>query len=321
MWRDLEARADLSFFQSWTWTGCLYEERFSHPVLLRVEREGTDIALGLFNRAGLSLHLGTSGAADLDCIYIEHNGFVRARGEDLNPVSLLRAARSGGWMPRGVVLSGVADNYVTAARAAGGHVSMRRTHVAPVRDLTISGRDWIASLNANTRQQLRRSARAFAAAGTLHVERAASVAEAWEFLDALMKLHQRTWEGRGKPGAFAQPFFRRFHRELIARGLPRDEIDLLRISAGKSVIGYLYNFRFRGHVLAYQSGFDYAAATGARKPGMTCHHMAIAMYAAADVRVYDFLAGDAQYKRSLANSQTAMHWLTLYPVFTAFWRG
>lgn len=42
-WRELEARANCSFFQSWTWTGCLAEERFPDPVLLQAEREGASL--------------------------------------------------------------------------------------------------------------------------------------------------------------------------------------------------------------------------------------------------------------------------------------
>ena len=33
-WRELESRADVSFFQTWTWIGCLAPERYDDPVLL-----------------------------------------------------------------------------------------------------------------------------------------------------------------------------------------------------------------------------------------------------------------------------------------------
>lgn len=313
MWRALETRADLSFFQSWTWMGCLYEERFPHPLVLSEARDGATAVLGLFNRGKLTLHLGESGVPDIDSIYIEHNGLVWAREEVPDVAALLRAARAWGWLPRRIVLSGVDDVHLAAARAAGGRVVMRRTHIAPVLDLTPAGVDWMLGVSTNTRQQLRRSSRAYATQGTLRVERAEGIAQAHSFLEALAVLHQRSWVARGEPGAFARPFFRRFHRELIARGLPRDEIDLLRISAGDRVIGYLYNFRYRGRVLSYQGGFDYDGAAGALKPGMTCHHLAIDRYAAMGVHAYDFLAGDDRYKRSLANARATLHWLTLYP--------
>src|SRR5215469_13270499 len=49
-WRELEADAAPSLFQSWTWIGCLAEERFRAPVLLRAERNGRTVGLALLSR-------------------------------------------------------------------------------------------------------------------------------------------------------------------------------------------------------------------------------------------------------------------------------
>src|SRR5205823_439645 len=112
------------------------------------------------------------------------------------------------------------------------------------------------------------------------------------------KLHQAYWKSRGEKGAFAQLNFVRFQGLLIGRGFARDEIDLLKVTAGDRVIGYLYNFFYRGRAYAYQSGFDYALGGQHAKPGLTCHALAIAHYLARGASAYDFLAGDSQYKRS-----------------------
>jgi len=50
-WRDLETRSNPSFFQSWTWTGCLVAERFPDPVLVEARDRERTVALALFNRA------------------------------------------------------------------------------------------------------------------------------------------------------------------------------------------------------------------------------------------------------------------------------
>ena len=44
---------------------------------------------------------------------------------------------------------------------------------------------------------------------------AADVEEALDYLSRLKQLHQAYWTRRGKPGAFANEFFERFHRALI----------------------------------------------------------------------------------------------------------
>ena len=319
-WQALEARAGASFFQSWTWTGCCAAERFAHARLLRVERDGALVGLALLNRTrsprGERLWLGESGDAALDAIYVEHNGPLLERGDTgLLPACLRGLLAQAG--PRGRILrlSGVDGATLAAARAAGA-VRLLRQQPAPFVDLTVlaEGNDgYLASLSPNTRYQLRRSDRSYAAAGKLGLHRAATLAEALAFLDALAALHQATWTARGQPGAFASPAFVRFHRTLLTRAMPRGEADLLRICAGSHVIGYLYNFRHHGRVLAYQSGFDYAAAPQHGKPGLTCHHAAIAQARRDGMARYDFLAGGDRYKTSLANASVMLHWLEAAP--------
>jgi CelD/BcsL family acetyltransferase involved in cellulose biosynthesis len=182
---------------------------------------------------------------------------------------------------------------------------------APFVDLETGADRFLAGRSANTRQQLRRSNRDYSAGGTVTIERAGSVARGCEFLAALAALHQASWTARGQPGAFANPFFGRFHCALIARGLGRGEIDLFRVAAGSQTIGLLYNFRYRGHSLAYQSGFDYVGASNHEKPGLTCHHEAIRFVARMGVVRYNFLAGDDRYKRSLANRAETLHWIAV----------
>ncbi len=331
-WRELEARADGSFFQGWSWIGCLAAGRYDNPVLLEARREGRTVLLGLFNRRRGwlfdTLWLHETGVTQLDSIFVEHNGLLidaeaaRAGGGaagDIVRATCLAAARRaalpGQRFGRRLMLSGVDAAHLRAA-AVSGAVSGLTTRVAPALDLAAlrrDGRGHADVLSANTRAQLRRSLRAYAALGTLNVRRADDAAEAHRFLDALARLHQATWQRRGRAGAFAEPHFARFHHALIDRALPRGEVELWRVSAGAAEIGYLYNFQYRGRVLAYQSGFDYALADRRAKPGLTCHHLVIEKGLTAQRVCYDFLAGDDRYKRSLSDTVTTLHWLTLGP--------
>ena len=70
-------------------------------------------------------------------------------------------------------------------------------------------------------------------------------------------------------------------------------------------------------MLSYQSGFAYPEAAGPRKPGLTTHWLAIEMYRAEGMRLYDFLAGEDRYKTSLSNAEIALHWLDLSPRWSA----
>ena len=326
-WRALEAVSNGSFFQSWTWLGCQAASHFDDPVLLAGELNGETVALALCNRrrgmAGDTLWLGESGDAVRDAVYIEHNGPLLRSGMEAALSACLQAAllepidRRMDTFGRRLTMSGVGDVVETAARALPGRlIACQSTQPAPYVDLAAlraGGGTYLAALSANTRYQLRRSTRRYAQAGPLKLTRARDLAEALEFLDGLVVLHQASWTRRGRPGAFAGPGFLAFHQALIGVALPRGEVELLRINAGTEVIGYLYNFRWRGHVLAYQSGFAYPENDEHRKPGMTCHQLAIESALADGLLRYDFLAGGDRYKTSLATNSMQMHWLQAGP--------
>ncbi len=320
-WRELEQRSDGSFFQSWTWVGCLAHQRFSDAILIEATDEGRIVALGLFNRVrrrfGRSLlFLGESGISDLDCPYVEQNGLLTEAGREveLTAVCLRKLTAT-----HDVVLSAVGPSVRTAALGAAGLVLCRRVHASPFADLAAargSAGDYLAVRSANTRRQLRRSDRFFERHGPITVQRANSVQLAHAMLDQMAALHQAVWETRGKPGSFARPFFRRFHRALIEDGLGRGEIALLKISCGPAVIGFLYNFVWRTRMLAYQSGFVYPEHPSQAKPGLTCHLAAIRYALSQDLDTYDFLAGDDRYKRSLADQSHPQFWLEAGPLWS-----
>jgi CelD/BcsL family acetyltransferase involved in cellulose biosynthesis len=319
-WRDLEQRANGSFFQSWTWVGCRAVERFSDPVLVEAADAGRTVALGLFNRVRRrfgpsALYLGEAGSDDLDSPYVEQNGILTAAGREVELTALclrpLAAAHD-------LVLSGVDQPVLQAARAAAALVHTIRCQPAWSVDLAAirhAGGEYLATRSANTRQQLRRSDRFYLANGPILLQHAESLEIAHAMLDQMADLHQTTWEGRGKPGSFASPLFRRFHHALIEAGFPRGEVTVTKISSGGTVIGFLYNFIWRRWISAYQSGFAYRDDENRAKPGLTCHLAAIRDALDQGFDIYDFLAGDDRYKRSLADQSSPQFWLEAGP----FW--
>jgi hypothetical protein len=311
-WRVLEDESDASFFQSWTWTGTLFPARFPAPYVLSARQGNRTVALSLFNKAGDALHLGESGDRARDAIYIEHNGFLIARDQppDLRDrlIHHLRRdadaikAQTGTTRMR---LSGIDAPTLFALTRAGVIRGAPRVDPAWFADLSPG---FMRRRSANTRQMIRQSLRYYDAFGPLTLTRAETTAEAISLLSELIPLHQAHWTARGKPGAFADPFMERFHRALIQTGMPRHEIDLIRVSTPGKPIGVLYNFRHKGRVLSYQSGFHHDDTDRRQRPGIVSHVAAIEAGAAAGDHIYDFLAGDADYKRSLSDSYRIMAW-------------
>lgn len=307
-WRAVEAEVPgHGFFQSWSWIGCLAEERYSAPVLLRAEAGGRTLGLALFNLRQGRLSLAESGDGELDAPFIEHNGPLATPEA---AIALLRAA----WDVAGARRLRLSGVHPASLAAAGGITLRVQERLAPFVDLgalRAAGAAHLAMCSANTRQQVRRSDRCYAARGGLRLECAADAAQALDYFEAMLPLHTRSWEARGKPGAFATAFLQRFHRRLIATAAPRGEVEMLRIAAGGGDVGYLYNFRHGGRVCAYQSGLDHAGAGRHGKPGLTSHALAIERALAAGDAIYDFLAGADRYKLSLATGTAPLLWAEL----------
>ena len=310
-WRALETSVvGLSFFQSWSWVGCLAAERYTQPMLVRALDAGRVVGLALFNRHRGRLCLAESGDAAFDAAFIEHNAPLCLGGAEVHAALLRTAAAAAD----GLVLSGVSAATLAAAPGAAFRCQRR---IAPFIDLAAAGGDYLATLSANTRQQIRRSGRHFAAHGPLLLERAETLDTARAMLDEMIGLHAASWQARGQPGAFATPFIRRFHAALLAEAMPRGEIDLLRLSAAGATIGLLYNFRLGHRVSAYQSGF--VPGGGHARPGLSCHAAAIAHAMERGDRVYDLLAGADRYKLSLAHETEPLFWAEMVPRWS--WRG
>ncbi|MGB8275460.1 MAG: GNAT family N-acetyltransferase [Alphaproteobacteria bacterium] len=325
MWRDLEGRADASFFLTWGWIGCWLRHlpAGAAPRLLVARADGQVVGLavvvprtrtrhGFITSDGLFLH--ETGDPDCDALTIEHNGILadrRVRAEVTRRCVSWLAAAVPDWEE--LVMSGVGPDYAALAAGTGLGVAVQMTRACPYVDLAAirtSQRDYLDTRSGNTRYQIRRAMRRYEQVGPLAATAASTADEALAYFEELGRLHQAYWTGRGRPGSFSNPHFVRFHRALIAGCFGGGQIQLLRLSAGTQPFGYLYNLVNNGRVHNYQSGLVYDA-DGKMKPGIVSHYLAIDYNLRRGASVYDFLAGEDQYKRSLMTDASALVWLVL----------
>ncbi|MBV9686013.1 MAG: GNAT family N-acetyltransferase [Alphaproteobacteria bacterium] len=321
-WRRLEAVGNASFFTSWHWIGTLLAALppTSRPKLLRGCANGSTVALALLGagdtrrRQGLvrsrGLFVNETGDPRFDSLTIEHNGILAAADWELSIWSELISWFAG--------LHGEADELhiggslrrLPEAAIHGYGLGHQETSVpsysVDLSQLQHSGGELYPVLSSNARQQLRRAVRHFERFGALRLSEAANTAEAFSFFDAMKRLHCASWERRGKPHSFTGEFFEPFHRLLIERSFDAGGTQLLQVSAGDRVIGYLYNFRLGNRVYAYQSGFD--DADSRERPGVVTHFLAIRHAFRSGAQVYDFMAGHNRLKASFATQCEPMLW-------------
>ena len=176
--------------------------------------------------------------------------------------------------------------------------------------LRIQKRTYQSSLSSNTREQVRRSIRQYSKLGPLQVRVAQDVSMALQFFEEMRSMHQDRWTRRGERGAFSLGNRLEFHRKVIQRAFPKEAIQLLRISAGSHTIGILYNFVQHGKVYFFQSGLNYGLRPDC-KPGLVTHALAIQHCLDEGFSDYDFLAGEARYKRSLTRDCRTLQWVVI----------
>ena len=322
-WQALEARADATFYLSWGWIGAWVAEAGPPDHVLVGRAGGEIVCLGLLRRRLRSRHgfvrsrailLHETGAENEDVIFIEHNGFLTDRRfGHLEPkaIAFLREKQEalGGFDE--LHFGGFLEEKYEAVRAADFRTyvhSLKTTAQLDLDAIRSGGGDYLETLSANTRYQIRRAVKLYEARGPLRVEPARSAEDALAYFEAMGALHERAWRGRGEAGgAWRYPFLVAMQRRIIAESFEGGGVDLVRVSCGGEAIGYIHCLVKNGWIGSYLSGFAYEEDNKVR-PGLVSFYLYIEHLLKTDARVFDFLAGDHRYKTSLGRPGPRMYW-------------
>ena len=319
VWTNLEAELssdDLAC--SWAWTEtwlASYGDAVDHRFVVGEQDDGPGgialVCAGTGRRRGpfrlKSLHLGTAGEPPGSGVFVEYNRvLVRPAQRDAFAAALMGLLRDdASWHE--LALDGFApEDAEPLLRAEPGFIT--RSEPSPVLTLAALGEGGaVGAVKSGTRRKVRRSMEAL---GDLSTEWASTSDHALDILQELIELHQSRWRAAGKPGAFSDQRFIRFHSELIPRLLPERRVILFRVRAGSGTVGCLYHFVERKRALFYQSGF---AVHEDRRitPGFVAFVLCMDECAKEGLVEYDFLAGDDRYKRDLATTTRELVWATL----------
>ena len=311
---------EASFFLSREWVDCwlaTFGEQL-HPELLTFVSDGEVVGCCLLVWRtqwvrGIPLrrvYLNCAGEDEADSTCIEYNSVLSLPKDDESVAAALTQYLKTRywdelWLPG--MIEGGAGKLPWR-----GEVRVRPSHYVDLRAVRGGAGGFDAVLSAGTRQQIRRCRRLYEeGSGSCVLRVARTRQEAAEIFQALVELHEAAWKERGRAGVFGSAKFLEFHRRLIEAVFEAGRILLVEARAGVETIGALYSFVFRGRVCFYQSGFRYAA-DGRLKPGLLTHYLAIGgCLEDGAIEEYDFLAGDAQYKKSLGTASRRLEWVVV----------
>lgn len=328
-WMEFQEKAKPSYFQSWAWIGPWWEHsgKFFEAEFFTVTRNNTPIAIAIFTPTkkrrhylitSRQYHLNESGAREYD-FTIEHNGILTTEpdGKDIAG-AIIKNILSNHANIDEIVFSGVSKNnyndYLLAGLEHGllpQDIRISKYSFIDLDKLRDQKIDFISTLSSNTRSRIRRSIKAYETKfGPVNIEEAANLNQALLFLDQLKYLHQEHWMSKGKAGSFDNKHWENFIKSMIKMEFEEGRVQLLRVSAGETDIGYILNLIHDGYINMLQSGFKYYP-DNKMKPGYVSHYLAIQHNIDKNNHVYDFLAGDSQYKDSLSADNDELYWFTL----------
>lgn len=322
IWVHLQSQSASGFFTSWGWIEVWLA---SLPTNQRVElvvlsRQDTLVGCfflgldsstrhGLFYRTRASLN--ETGDEEMDELTIEYNAVLGhiSKSDWLEYFESAAVADIEEYRFSNIT-DALCNEIPTGERFSTKSCVRKPSFYVDLAAIRTSEQSYLQSLSRNKRSQIRQSLNYYDKSGGITIRQAETVDEAITFLSALIELHQQRWASLGKPGAFASDYFEHFHRKLIETRFSTGEIQMLSFATSDKCIGYLYNFVYAGVVYYYQSGFSYESSSSAR-PGIVCHYLAVTKNLNEGRQLYNFLAGDSQYKRSLSTHEDTLYTLEI----------
>lgn len=323
-WLSLEARCNGSFFLSWAWIGTWLNTFEPECYVLKVEYDGNVVSLALLTKSKFTalcrfsstrLHIHQKGNALCDQVWTEYNGFLVESAHETK--SILAAMtflfeHFSDWDE--LVVGAVTKKSAALLQSASGLERQDLWHSSSywvdLKKLRASQKDYLDSLSRNTRYQIRRSLKLYQQDDHFRLIHAEDMGTALEYLNEVAPLHLERWgEGISQSG-FANEKFVAFHENLIKAAWPNQQIDFIKVVCGERVVGFFYNFIYRGTVYFYLSGLA-KEDNPKLKPGLCGHALSVQYYLDSGLDYYDFMGGDDRYKVSLAEPHEELFQIAL----------
>lgn len=318
-WLGLSEKSQPNFFLSWSWIGNWLASFSDSFIVCEATVDGEVMGLAILIKKSVTrngfirsnqLHIHRTGDEKLDQTWIEYNDFLLAKGSEcavrkamvdylVNDVSwdevIIGASQKRALIP--FELAGLQEQMVWHSHS----------YQVDLNYLKCNQIDYLSTLSKNTRYQINRSIRSYEKLGEIRLSAASSVEEAIQWFRESAPFHIKRWQDTKVGSGFTNPVFVKFHQDLISKNFESGCVDVLKVTAGEHVICYLYNFIQEKEIKFYLSANNYGENDPTYKPGLVSHYLAIKYYLDKNFDVYDFMAGESQYKRSLSSTSSPIY--------------
>jgi CelD/BcsL family acetyltransferase involved in cellulose biosynthesis len=312
-WQDLEKRAGNDVFLSWSWIGNWLEIISGNVFLVEAVVNEQVVGLGFFVEKTRKIfglftikqwHLHRAGNEKQDQIWIEHNDFLLdANISDSVREEMVRSICNFDPLVQEIIIGlSTSDVLLSCAKSFRSKSLQLRPLIDALAYRVDTKETYVDEvLSKNTRSQVIRSEKLLNRLGNLDFYVVTGTKEVQKSLESIAKLHIDRWDKTNEGSGFTNPSFKKFHHLITSdKGNGIAEVSIL--SLNQKPIGYLLNYIYKNKVYFYLSALT-TFEENKIKVGMTLHTKAIQHYIDIGIYSYDFLGGDARYKKSLSNKK------------------
>ncbi|MFD3390328.1 GNAT family N-acetyltransferase [Alteromonas macleodii] len=254
-----------------------------------------------------SWYMNQTGVAAQDQVWVEYNTIICSKKhEQACLTSLLKKAKVDHICKLYISMS---HDIAISKDLTDNSIRVDSENVNGYRTFLITA-DLEKHLSKNTRSQIRRSTKLLEQDyGAISVIEA-SKEQLHSYLEKLGSLHKEKWGKSAEGSGFNNPLFLSHHKHLL-ENFP-ENVSIIEIKAGTTLLGYSYNLIFGDTVYFYCSGINYQYGNNKIKPGYTLHSTLMEYYRKKGFHWYDFLGGESRYKESLSTETYIFKNLTIY---------
>jgi hypothetical protein len=325
IWKYMLKRCDHSFFLYWGWVeNWILSLPENSKLVLLVAKEKEKPVLAFFVGGPIdqvrkiipvkSISLNATGIPVYDRLCIEYNTFLFQKSFSCELKQILDSIPIDWeefflpWLdmslcPGNCLQDGLRPYYVLTRKKSS-------SHYVDLKKVRECNGDYLSLLSKKTRKSIRNTERRYSENGTTKFQVASTVDEGLKIYDEMAALNRLTWQKRGKDSAFNSEYFYKFHRNFIMKRFATGEIQLVKLTCGEETIGCQYSFVYDKIVYFYQTGYNYKSDKKFR-PGFLTHFKTIIYNSTVGNLRCDFLAGDAEHKRSLSTDYNKLTWVAI----------
>jgi hypothetical protein len=315
-WLALEGKANSSAFVAWFWVKQWLAQKnltTNNCLCVEVIQGQETVGLALFGIKikrvfwGLNFNqyfLHKSGNIKEDQTWIEHNTFLVHKDNEQELVDEICQELTKIEQIDDIKIGLSSPQFVDTLNFSGFKLRTVLSSLGYLANLTgfSTLNDYLASLSKNTRSHIKRSIKLLNEQSPLRLALATDFSEKDNVLKSIADLHRIKWRSTVYGSGFDNPCFYKFHQELIQIEQSAQNCRLYTLYQNDIALGHLYLLTHGDRWSFYLSALHFNADNRI-KVGLVIHSLVIEQAIKEGIMVYDFLAGEAQYKNSLSNAQ------------------